>query len=123
MAMLQYRHKSRAWRQMVTTDSAGNTRAIKDQIALGIAEAEQGAFDKETDLNALLQRLSQIRSRLERRVDGLPDDTTLRAHLERLSGQTLHTMLVSEPWDTSNVGGEEVDVEWLLDAPATQAIA
>ena len=123
MAMLQYRHKSRAWRQMVTTDSAGNTRAIKDQIALGIAEAEQGAYDKETDLNALLQRLSQIRSRLERRVDGLPDDTTLRAHLERLSGQTLHTMLVSEPWDTSNVGGEEVDVGWLLDTPTTPAIA
>ena len=37
MAMLQYRHKSRAWRQMVTTDAEGNPRAIKDLIALGIA--------------------------------------------------------------------------------------
>jgi hypothetical protein len=118
MAMLQYRHKSRAWRQMVTTDTAGNVRAIKDQIALGIAEGEQGAYDKEADLNALIELLSRIRSRLERRIDGLPDDTTLRAHLERLPGPTLHTLLVSEPWDTGNVGGEEVDVEWLLDAPA-----
>jgi len=123
MAMLQYRHKSRAWRQMVTTDSAGNVRAIKDQIALGIAEAEQGAYDKDTDLDALMERLSQIRSRLERRLDGLPDDATLRAHLARLPGQVLHTLLVSEPWDTGSVGGEEVDVEWLLDAPAVPEMA
>ncbi len=47
-------------------------------------------------------------------ADGLPDDATLQSHLERLPGQTLHTLLVSEPWDTGNVGGEEVDVEWLL---------
>ena len=98
MAMLQYRHKSRAWRQMVTTDTEGNVRAIKDQIALGIAEAEQGAYDPESDLNALMERLALIRSRLERRVSGLPDPATLRAHLERLSGQMLHTLLVSEPW-------------------------
>ena len=123
MAMLQYRHKSRAWRQMVTTDTAGNVRAIKEQIAVGIAEAEQGAYDQESDLNALMERLSEIRSRLERRVDGLPDDTTLRAHLERLPGQTLHTLLVSEPWDTSSVGGEEVDVDWLLDLPAVAEIS
>jgi FHA domain len=119
MAMLQYRHKSRAWRQMVTTDAAGNVRAIKDQIALGIAEAEQGAYDGQADLDALMERLSRIRSRLERRLDGLPDDATLRAHLERLPGQMLHTLLVSEPWDTGNVGGEEVDVEWLLELPTT----
>jgi FHA domain len=121
MAMLQYRHKSRAWRQMVTTDAAGNVRAIKDQIALGIAEGEQGAYDKDAEINELMARLGQIRSRLESRVDGLPDDKTLRAHLKRLQGQTLHTLLVSEPWDTGNVGGEEVDVEWLLEAAAAAA--
>ena len=114
MAMLQYRHKSRAWRQMVTTDGAGNVQAIKDQIALGIAEGEQGAYDKEADLDGLMERLGQIRSRLERRLSGLPDDMTLRAHLEQLPGPTLHTLLVSEAWDTGSVGGEEVDVEWLL---------
>ena len=123
MAMLQYRHKSRAWRQMVTTDAEGNLRAIKDLIALGIAEGEQGACDKEADLDGLIERLSLIRSRLERRLSGLPDDTTLRAHLERLPASTLHTLLVSEAWDTGNVGGEEVDVEWLLDAPTAQALA
>jgi hypothetical protein len=26
----------------------------------------------------------------------------------------VHTLVVSEPWDTGNVGGEEVDIEWLL---------
>jgi hypothetical protein len=31
----------------------------------------------------------------------------------------LHTLLVSEPWDTGSVGGEEVDVEWLLKTAAT----
>ena len=116
MAMLQYRHKSRAWRQMVTTDTAGNVRAIKDLIALGIAEGDQGAYDQEADIDALIERLGQIRRRLESRIEGLPDDATLRAHLERLPGQMLHTLLVSEPWDTGSVGGEEVDVEWLLES-------
>ena len=46
MSMLQYRHKSRAWLQMVTADDEGNFRAIKDIIAQGIAEGEEGAFDK-----------------------------------------------------------------------------
>jgi|HubBroStandDraft_1064217.scaffolds.fasta_scaffold18543_1 hypothetical protein len=117
MAMLQYRHKGRAWRQMVTTDEAGDTRAIKDLIAQGMAEGDQGAYDKEADLSALMQRLIQTRSRLEPRIDGLPDDATLRAHLDRLPGSLVHTLLVSEPWDSASVGGEEVDVEWLFDAP------
>jgi hypothetical protein len=64
-----------------------------------------------------MRRLVQTRSRLESRIDGLPDDLTLRTHLEGLPGHLLHTLLVSEPWDTANVGGEEVDVEWLFDAP------
>jgi hypothetical protein len=117
MAMLQYRHKGRAWRQMVTTDADGNTRAIKDIIAQGIAEGDAGAYSREADLGALMDRLIQIRSRLAPRIGGLPDDATLRAHLGRLPGPLLHTLLVSEPWDTVNVGGEEVDVEWLFDAP------
>jgi hypothetical protein len=64
-----------------------------------------------------MQLLVQTRGRLQSRIDGLPDDSTLRAHLEGLSGHLLHTLVVSEPWDTANVGGEEVDVEWLFDAP------
>ena len=116
--MLQYRHKSRAWRQMVTTDAVGNVRAIKDQIALGIAEGDEGTYDRDADLEAMMQRLQQIRRRLESRLGGLPDDTTLQSHLSQVPGPTLHTLLVSEPWDTGGVGGEEVDVEWLLKTAA-----
>ncbi len=93
-------------------------RAIKDQIALGIAEGDQGAYDQQADLDALMNGMREIRRRLESRIDGLPDDATLQAHLEQLPGHTLHTLVVSEPWDTGNVGGEEVDVEWLLKAAA-----
>jgi pSer/pThr/pTyr-binding forkhead associated (FHA) protein len=117
MAMLQYRHKGRAWRQMVTTDAEGRPHAIKDLIARGIAEGDHGAYDKEADLSALMERLIQTRGRLEARIDGMPDDATLHAHLARLSGPLLHTLLVSEPWDSASVGGEEVDVDWLLEAP------
>ena len=115
MSMLQYRHKSRAWLQMVTADDEGNFRAIKDIIAQGITEGEEGAFDAGADLEALLLRLSQIRDRLAPRVNGMPDDAALRKHLESLNGSLLHTLLVSGPWDTANVGGEEVDIDWLLE--------
>jgi hypothetical protein len=114
MAMLQYRHKTRAWRQMTTTDAAGATVAIKDLIARGIEEGRTTSPDRGTDLDTLMERLRQIRSRLAARTDGLPDDATLRAHLERLDDRTLHTLVVSEPWDSAGVGGEEVDVDWLL---------
>lgn len=119
MAMLQYRHKSRAWRQMVTTDGAGNAQAIKDRIALGIAEGDRDAYDRQADIDELTARMHQIRERLQSRLDGLPDDATLQAHLEQLPGQMVHTLVVSEPWDTDRVGGEEVDVEWLLQTAAT----
>lgn len=121
MAMLQYRHKSRAWRAMVTTDASGQTRAIKDLIAQGIAEGEQGTFDAESDLRTLLRRMRRIRRRLEPRLQGLPAEAALRKHLERLSGATLHTLATSGSWDTVNVGGEEVDVEWLFAAPEAPA--
>jgi hypothetical protein len=119
MAMLQYRHKTRAWRQMVTTDSAATTRAIKDLIAQGIAEGDEGAFDQKADFDALMRRLVETRRRLAPRIDGLPDDAALRAHLESLPARLIHTLVVSEPWDTANVGGEEVDVDWLLGGPST----
>jgi FHA domain len=123
MSMLQYRHKSRAWLQMVTADEEGNFRAIKDIIAQGIADGDEGAFDRDADLEALLLRLSRIRSRLALRVKGMPDDAALRAHLESLDGLLLHTLLVSEPWDTASVGGEEVDIDWLLEGPQAEQLA
>src|SRR5262249_46508280 len=99
MQMLQYRHKSRAWRQMVTTDAVGNVVAIKDLIAKGIAEGEKGEFKRDEDIAALMDRMRQIRSRLESRISGLPDDAKLRAQLELLKGETIHTLRVSEAWD------------------------
>jgi hypothetical protein len=54
---------------------------------------------------------------LETRLPGLPDDATLRARIDQLSAETLHTLVVSDQWDSGNVGGEEVDVDWLLPAP------
>jgi hypothetical protein len=100
MAMLQYRHKSRAWRQMVTADAAGNLRAIKDLIALGIVEGDQETYDRNADIAALTERMGQVRGRLA----------------------MLHTLVVSEPWDTGSVGGEEVDVEWLLKSASATAL-
>jgi len=111
MSMLQYRHKSRAWRQMVTIDAKGNVVAIKDLIAQAIAEGEKGDFNKEQDTAALMDRMRQIRSRVESRIGGMPDDAKLRARLDQLKGETIHTLLVSEAWDTVNVAGEEVDVD------------
>jgi 2-polyprenyl-6-methoxyphenol hydroxylase-like FAD-dependent oxidoreductase len=119
MAMLQYRHKTRAWRQMVTIDATGRPRTIKGQLAQGIAAGDRGAFDRAEDTEVLMERLRRNRARLESRLAGLPDDAALRAQLEPLAGPTLHTLVAGGAWDTGNVGGEEVDVGWLLPEPAT----
>jgi hypothetical protein len=120
MCMLQYRHKSRAWLQMVTAGEDGNFRAIKDIIAGAITEGDEGAYDADADREAFLRRLIQIRGRLAQRIEGMPDDDTLRAHLEKLSGPLIHTLMVSDQWDSASVGGEEVDIDMLL-PPLTPA--
>jgi hypothetical protein len=121
MCMLQYRHKGRAWLQMVTADGNGGFRAIKDIIAQGITEGEEGAYDADADREAFLRRLIQIRGRLAPRIEGMPDDDTLRAHLDELSAPLIHTLLVSDSWDSTSVGGEEVDLDLLLPpAPAAE---
>ncbi|WP_068923160.1 FHA domain-containing protein [Planobispora rosea] len=114
MAMLQYRHKSRAWQAMVTTDEHGVTRAIKDDIATALAgegEDEDAQVTRDADVEVLMERLRRVRSRLAQRVTGLPDDTSLRAHLGKLSGETLRTLVASGAWDTLVMGGEEVDID------------
>jgi 2-polyprenyl-6-methoxyphenol hydroxylase-like FAD-dependent oxidoreductase len=111
MSMLQYRHKSRAWNAMVTTDEQGASLAIKDIIAQSIADAPKDDSAKEADVEALMTRLRDIRDRLSPRIPGLPDDDTLRVHLMTLRGETLRTLVVSGAWDTLIVGGEEVDVD------------
>jgi pSer/pThr/pTyr-binding forkhead associated (FHA) protein len=122
MAMLQYRHKTRAYRQMVTNDEAGIPHAIKDLIAQGTTEGEAGGTDRAADMEIFMERLRRNRSRLEKRLPGMPDDDTLRSHLEQMSSASLHTFVVSDVWDSGNVGGEEVDVDWLLPAPDGAAV-
>ncbi|MFJ6755589.1 FHA domain-containing protein [Streptomyces sp. NPDC091273] len=128
MSMLQYRHKSRAWNAMVTTDEQGVTRAIKDIIArsteagvgagagagsgaaAGAAGAGAGAADG-SDLDALLDRMAGIRERLAPRMPGLPGDGELRSHLASIAPATLRTLRESGAWDTLIVGGEEADID------------
>ncbi|MFE9434000.1 FHA domain-containing protein [Streptomyces sp. NPDC006640] len=130
MSMLQYRHKSRAWNAMVTTDERGVTRAIKDIIegsmeasatpvpAPGVA-GRAGAAPAGTDLEVLLDRMRAIRERLAPRMPGLPDDDVLRAHLSTLAPATLRTLQESGAWDTLIVSGEEADIDifYQQDAP------
>ncbi|MEU4515859.1 FHA domain-containing protein [Nonomuraea wenchangensis] len=111
MSMLQYRHKSRAWKAMVATDGHGVTRAVKDLIADGLTPPEAEAGSREADLDAFMDRLRQIRDRLASRIPGLPDDATLRAHLRGLSPEALRAFLASGAWDTLVMGGEEVDID------------
>ncbi|MFJ2032924.1 FHA domain-containing protein [Streptosporangium sp. NPDC087985] len=110
MSMFQYRHKSRAWKAMVTTDEHGVTCAVKDRIVQGIEEGNEGP-DKDADIDALMEQLLQIRSRLSPRIPGMPNETTLRDHLRKLKSETVHTLLASGAWETLIVGGEEVDID------------
>ncbi|WP_042397811.1 FHA domain-containing protein [Streptacidiphilus carbonis] len=118
MSVLQYRHKSRAWNAMVTTNDEGVTYAIKERIAESIAaamtEPTEGAGAEKTrtdDIDTLLGHLREIGARLAPRMPDLPDEATLRAHLETLESGTLRTLRESEPWDTLIVSGEEVDID------------
>lgn len=139
MSMLQYRHKSRAWNAMVTTDERGTTKAIKDIIDASMdvtAKPEGGgaaqqrpsvpaaapasfSTSADADLEVLLDRMRSIRERLAPRMPGLPDDNVLRAHLSTLAPATLRTLQESGAWDTLIVGGEEADIDifYQQDAP------
>ncbi|SOE31468.1 FHA domain-containing protein [Streptomyces sp. OK228] len=112
MSMLQYRHKSRAWNAMVTTDEQGVTRAIKDIIARSMEpEPGDGSEPEHASLDALLERMTAIRERLATRLPGMPTDEELRNHLLTLDPATLRTLQESGAWDTLIVGGEEADID------------
>lgn len=123
MSMLQYRHKSRAWKAMVTTDEHGVSCAIKEKIAQSIDETTGESLDKDADIDALMERLRDIRNRLSSRLTGMPNDTVLRDHLRKLKSETVRTLLVSEAWDTLIVGGEEanIDIFYQQDSPVAPA--
>lgn len=127
MSMLQYRHKSRAWQSMVTTDDDGVTRTIKEKIAQGIEAAAAGRADRAADIDVLMHRLRTIRNRLASRLPSLPSDAVLCGHLRRLSDETLRTLRESGAWNTAVTGGEEPDVHILYrsdspEAPALQPV-
>ena len=96
---------------MITTDEHGAVWAIKDKIAQSIEETAGEVPDKDADIDALMERLRGIRSRLSPRIPGMPDDKTLRNHLRTLKSETVRSLLVSGAWDTLIVGGEEVDID------------
>ncbi len=117
MAMLQYRHKCRAWRFMVHADDSGVYRAIKDLIGDTAVDAVEPEAVRQADIERLLQRMGQFRGRLAQRIEGLPSDEWLRTHLSGLQSRTLRELVESGAWDSYGGGGEEVEVDWLLGEP------
>ena len=115
MAMLQYRHKSRAWRQMVTTDAEGTCGRSRTRSRSASPKPSRAPTTRKRTRRRSWSAWARSGTGWNAALAGLPDDLTLRAHLARIPGPTLHTLLVSEPWDTGSVSGEEVDVEWLLE--------
>ena len=110
MHMLQYRHKSRAWRTVVSEDSQGVLHPISRRIEAGL----KGPFDAAADLEQLCVRAAELRSRLSGRLAGLPTVQALRERLQAASAQTLRVLVESGEWITGSVGGEEVDLDRLL---------
>ncbi|MFE2889547.1 FHA domain-containing protein [Streptomyces graminifolii] len=122
MSMLQYRHKSRAWKAMVTTDDQGVTWAIKDIIDHGIDGIAEEP-DREADTATLLARMGAIRDRLAHRLPGMPDDEAILERLRTLESRTLRMLVLSGAWDTLTMGGEEVDIDIFYGQDSTAAAA
>ncbi|MEU8714048.1 FHA domain-containing protein [Streptomyces sp. NPDC048663] len=122
MSMLQYRHKSRAWKAMVTTDDQGVTWAIKDIIGHGIDGIPEEP-DREADTKTLLERMQAIRARLALRLEGMPDDEAILERLRTLQPATLRMLALSGAWDTLTMGGEEVDIDIFYGEDSSAAAA
>ncbi|MFF4705507.1 FHA domain-containing protein [Streptomyces sp. NPDC001288] len=122
MSMLQYRHKSRAWKAMVTTDDQGVTWAIKDIIGHGIDGIPEEP-DREADTKTLLERMQAIRARLALRLEGMPDDEAILERLRTLQPATLRMLVLSGAWDTLTMGGEEVDIDIFYGEDSSAAAA
>ncbi|MEV7320621.1 FHA domain-containing protein [Streptomyces sp. NPDC093970] len=122
MSMLQYRHKSRAWKAMVTTDDQGVTWAIKDIIGHGI-DGIPDEPDRAADTKTLLERMQAIRARLALRLEGMPDDEAILERLATLQPATLRMLVLSGAWDTLTMGGEEVDIDIFYGEDSSAAAA
>jgi 2-polyprenyl-6-methoxyphenol hydroxylase-like FAD-dependent oxidoreductase len=119
MQMLQYRHKSRAWRAMVTPDGSGGMEPISDRLSRSLGEPVNSKTAA-TDRERFRQTVQQVQGRLAGRLPGTSDITELEPILSRLSARTLHTLVASGPWDSQLMGGEEVDLDWLLPIETAQ---
>jgi hypothetical protein len=120
MAMLQYRHKSRAWRAMISTDPYGKITPIQQVIG----DSYRGSVVPDTYEEVFFQRLKEARDRLNGRLDDLPKDSDLKRTISRLAPQTLKALVESKPWDTPSMGGEEADVDMLwASMPPKQSLA
>ncbi|MDJ1171581.1 GUN4 domain-containing protein [Roseofilum sp. BLCC_M154] len=127
MAMLQYRNKSRAWHSMTITESDGQISAIKGKIEAAIKETNspQPNYNREAYINELINRLTLIKNRLNGRMIGeLPDDDRLRELITNIDDETLNILVLSQPWNTKDMAGEEVDIDVLSNTlPASTASA
>ena len=103
---------------MVTTDTVGETAAIQQVIGSSYRSPPTQQYG-----DLFLDRLKQVRDRLQGRLDGLPDDRNLEKIVAKVSGQTLKTLVDSGPWDTSTMGGEEADIDLLWQGASKPASA
>lgn len=116
MAMLQYRHKSRAWHSMVITEPDGTLRAIKDKIQDAINESKDKNYDRDADMNELISRLIEIKNRLQGRIIGiLPNKDDLSKLVANIDDETLRILVASNQWNTNVMSGEEVNVDLLFE--------
>jgi 2-polyprenyl-6-methoxyphenol hydroxylase-like FAD-dependent oxidoreductase len=119
MAMLQYRHKSRAWRAMVSTNENGEQRAIQDLIQRAYV-VDRSTNDSTDYKRLLLGRFRTAKELLGDRVGPLPSDNDLEKVLDGLDPFTIKAMVASGAWDTTRMGGEEVELEFLFPVKAGQ---
>ena len=111
MHMLQHRHKDRAWKAMIRFDRHGHAKPIADAIGDSL---DAGGRRDEAVADAM-DRISQVETRLQGRMEPLPDLRTVRERIESVSDETLRVLVGSGGWDTLGSGGEEVDVTKLYE--------
>jgi hypothetical protein len=119
MAMLQYRHKARAWRQMVVTTDIGKQRPISALIGEAISP-RRSAVSPAQFAESFFKKLVSIRDRLSARLPGMPDDAALRKIVSSIDPETLKVLVHSRPWDTYNAGGDEVEIDQLYNVSSAE---
>lgn len=119
LQMLQYRHKSRAWRSMVAPGPNGTMVPIRDILSRADAvDAETGASDREIFHSTVRDVFERLAPRLPRP----PAAAELERVVDGLGSRALRAFVASGPWDGQPMGGEEVDLEWLLPEHAELAV-